>query len=193
MALPANVLLKKLQEALNQAEMGLDPVEVQATLTGFIAGGIELNDKAWIQPFCQLCNDEQSLTEPVFNLTQQVYRQAVVQLLNEDFVFTPLLRDDEDADLAARLEDLSLWAQGFLTAFSMSHQDLDGLPKDIKEMIEDMAAIAQVGIDDIDDPDAERAYIELVDYVEVVVLHCFSEFAQHPETVQSIANTKKIH
>ncbi len=182
-------MLNRIEQVLNDAQMVIDPIEVQATIAGFVAGGLALDEKSWRKPFCELCNDNESLSEPVAEVVLQVYRSVTHQLVNEEFSFKPLLLDDEEYDLAVRLEDLSLWAQAFLTSLAMMRQDLNHAPEEIKEMIEDIAAIAQVTSDDTESVEAESAYIELVEYVCVVVLNCFSHFGQ--TLASSDTSTKK--
>ena len=108
----------------------------------------------------------------------QVYRSVVNQLVNQEFHFQPLLLEEEERDLSRRLDDLALWSQAFVTALATTLKDLEKIPDDIKEMIEDMTAISQVRIEEEASKEAEAAYIELVDYICVVVLNCFHEFGQ---------------
>ena len=189
MTLNASIMLNRIEQVLNDAQMVMDPVEVQATLAGFVAGGLTLDEKSWRKPFCELCNDNEKLPEPVSEVVLQVYRSVIHQLVNEEFSFKPLLLDDEEYDLEVRLEDLSLWAQAFLSSLAMTCQELNQAPDDIKEMIEDIAAISQVTSDDTDSIEAETAYTELVEYVCIVVLNCFSHFGQ--TLAPSDTSTKK--
>jgi uncharacterized protein YgfB (UPF0149 family) len=182
MTLNASILLKRIEQVLDEANMVMHPIEAQAILVGFVAGGMPLDEKSWRKPFALLCHDGQRLSAPVIECLLQVYRSVVNQLANQEFHFQPLLLDEEERDLSRRLDDLALWSQAFITALAMAIKDLEKIPDDIQEMIEDMTAISQVRIEDDASEEAEAAYIELVEYICVVVLNCFHEFGQsnHP-------------
>jgi uncharacterized protein len=182
MTLSATILVNRIQQALDDGGVGMTPYEVQATLVGFVAGGITIDDQSWIKPFSELCNDGQKLPQALHEVSRDLFRTVVNQLQDDDFVFSPLLNDDEEAELALRLEALSEWAQAYLIALAMVRTDLKQAPKDIREMIEDVAAIAQVGVDDSEHEDAERAYVELVEYLSVVVMSCFVHFSLSSDT-----------
>jgi len=109
---------------------------------------------------------------------------ACDELGSEDLEFTPLLPDD-DAPQAERLEAIGLWCASFLQAFGSGlamAPDVEGLggegftlPEEIQEIIDDLAAIAEVEPDSVEDfegdeSDIETQLIELQEFVKVGVL-----------------------
>ncbi|GLP95517.1 UPF0149 family protein [Paraferrimonas sedimenticola] len=176
MSLSATIQLEQIQQALRDAEIGMHPVELQAVVTGLIAGGVTLDERGWRRPFYELVNDGQKLPEEIYRKAQALYREAAAALSEGEMNFNLLLPEDDDASLAQRLEALSLWTQGFLTAIAMVQPELNKAPADLKEMIEDLGAIVQVDQDVEDNDDNEHAYTELSEYVKLVVISCFAEY-----------------
>lgn len=103
----------------------------------------------------------------------------------EDLGFA-LLLPDEHATLTERLEALAHWCGGFLNAFGAGLARLPewsglggaelSLPDEIQEIVDDLAAIAEVdeesaeAIAEGDDDDAEAQFVELEEFVKVGVL-----------------------
>jgi uncharacterized protein YgfB (UPF0149 family) len=98
---------------------------------------------------------------------------ALAELDAEDFSFAPLLPED-DAALGARLEALGDWCASFLTGFAAGlarrgRGRLDDCPDEVREIVRDLAAIAQIDAD-ADADSAERDLLELEEFVKVGVL-----------------------
>ncbi|WP_163937948.1 UPF0149 family protein [Paraferrimonas sp. SM1919] len=181
MSLSASIIFKQLQQLLQDAEMGMYPIEVQATLAGIIAAGTRDDSASWQSDFCQLCNDGQPLPSPLQEEVNKLYQQTLTTLTEEDFAFNLLLQDDDDYSLSQRLEGLALWVQAFLTALAVAQPQLNQAPAELKEMIDDLGAIAQVEIQVDENEEGEVAYTEVTEYVKVVVINAFHEFNHGPE------------
>jgi hypothetical protein len=105
----------------------------------------------------------------------------------EDLGFTLLLPDD-DAPLEDRVTALGLWCGHFLEAFGTGLARLPdddpeyggfALPDELQEIVDDLAAIADVEPDaDADPEDAESQYMELEEFVKVAVLLIMSVLAR---------------
>ena len=109
--------------------------------------------------------------------------QAVIDdLFAEDMRFAPLLPDDE-TPLALRLEALAVWCAGFLAGLAAGVAargmgDLEDLPDEGKEILEDFAAISDMDVESGDAlaaqggsaGQAESALVELQEFVKVGVL-----------------------
>lgn len=98
---------------------------------------------------------------------------ALAELDADDFTFAPLL-PEEDAALGARLEALGDWCASFLTGFAAGlsrrgQGSLDDCPEEVREIIRDLAAIAQIDAD-AESESAERDLLELEEFVKVGVL-----------------------
>lgn len=99
-------------------------------------------------------------------------------LAGRDMEFEPLLPPDE-AELAARVEALAAWVQGFLYGFGAAGPFPRGaLPVEITEVLSDFAEISRAGGVGAETPETEEdAYVELVEFVRVGVQLVFDELA----------------
>jgi len=118
-----------------------------------------------------------SLSPLSHELFQVLLDHSQAALGGDDFGFELLLPDDT-AGLAARLEALATWCQGFL--FGISHagvSDIQALPGELPEIVEDILSISRAenfALENEDEDEAEAAYMELVEYLRVGV-QLFSE------------------
>lgn len=102
------------------------------------------------------------------------------QLLDDDLGFEMLLPEDE-LPLADRVAAMAEWCDGFLGGFgagSAGRKDQE-LPEDVRMLLETIGefARAEVGDDSADD-EAERNYMELVEYLRIAALTIFLEIAK---------------
>jgi len=100
--------------------------------------------------------------------------QTAAELEANDFSFRMLLPGD-DLELAARVEALGNWCQGFLVGLALGGLDQpawSSLQPDLAEGLLDMAAVAQI---EVDDQGTEDDYEHLCEYVRMVVLNVYAE------------------
>ena len=155
--------------ALFDAELAASPAELHGMLCGCICGGQQLQPDQINQLACQLLDAEPVEIAPIGETLSVLYDHAVGQIRGGGFVFQPLLPDDENA-IEQRTASLGEWCQGYL--FGLGQSGLTNetrLASEIAEVLRDLAAISQVGLDDGSDDD-EVSYVELVEYVRVAVL-----------------------
>jgi hypothetical protein len=96
-------------------------------------------------------------------------------LNDSDFVFYPLLPDDEEA-LSWRTECVGGWCQGFLSGFGLGTDPDNGpLSSESGDILRDFYEITQISsaIDDEQDEDLEADYFELVEFIKVTVIHLY--------------------
>jgi uncharacterized protein YgfB (UPF0149 family) len=120
-------------------------------------------------------NDGQPLPEPLHQLVCDLFQDSVARLVDFEFGFTPLLPEEEEP-LSQRVEALSLWTQSFLTGIAIIQPKLNQASVEVREVIKDLAEIAQVEFDVADDEESETAYIELLEFVRIAAILCYSEF-----------------
>jgi len=119
---------------------------------------------------------------------------SIEELEAEDMSFAPLLPGD-DAALPDRLEALGQWCGSFLAGFAAGLArrgvgSLDDCPEEVREIVRDFSAIAQVDADDSVERAAEtRAadaaesdVVELEEFVKVGTLLIMSSLGSSPET-----------
>ncbi|MEQ8858340.1 MAG: UPF0149 family protein [Pseudomonadales bacterium] len=112
---------------------------------------------------------------------------SVADLQAEDLSFAPLLPAD-DAPLDDRLEALGQWCGSFLAGLAAGLArrgtgSLDDCPDEVREIVRDLAAIAQVEAAQVEAADgatgaeaAETDFIELAEFVKVGALLIMSTF-----------------
>lgn len=175
MATPPSLRIEKLSIELKAAEIGQHPSEVHGTLVGLICGGVDQAKEAWVKPLLELMNDGQPLPASLHQLTVELFQDVVTRLAEFEFGFNPLLPEEEET-LSVRVESLSLWVQSFLTGLAMVQPKLNRASTDVKEVIKDLAEIAQVEFDVSDDEESEQAFMELNEFVRMSAILCYSEF-----------------
>ncbi|MEZ9140531.1 MULTISPECIES: UPF0149 family protein [unclassified Shewanella] len=175
MATPPSLCIEKLKKALDSAEIGQHPVEVHGALVGLICGGVEQANTVWLKPLLELMNDGQPLTSELQQLITELFQDTATRLGDAEYGFNPLLPEEEEP-LSTRLECLALWVQSYLTAIALIQPKLNGASSDVREIIQDLGAIAQVEFDVSDDDESEAAFIELHEFVRMAAVLCYSEF-----------------
>ena len=175
MATPPSLRIDSLKIALDAAEIGQHPVEVHGALVGLICGGVEQTGDTWIKPLFDLMNDGQPLPGQLHQLVCDLFQDSVTRLAEFEFGFMPLLPEEEEP-LSQRVEALSLWAQSFLTGMAIIQPKLNQASTEVREVIKDLAEIAQVEFDVADDEESEAAYTELLEFVRIAAIMCYAEF-----------------
>lgn len=150
-----------------------DLPEAHGTLAGALCGSHQWGLEDWVREVFaegRAGEAEPSLTA-VFEWTRHGLQQGGLE-------FSLLLPDDA-SPVADRARALGEWCQGFL--YGLGCHPLpppEHLSTDAGEIIHDLTAIAQVGIDaEASAEDNEQAYAELVEFVRVGVQLLFEELA----------------
>ena len=158
-----------ISNALLAADLPVSPAEIHGLLCGCICGGRTLQLHDLNELVCKLLDGVAEEVEPIEALLGELYQHSVGQVRNGGFVFQPVLPDD-DAALDERVMALGEWCQGFL--FGLGQSGLSNetqLTTEIADVLRDLAAVAQVGLNETAEDD-EVSYTELVEYVRVAVL-----------------------
>lgn len=95
------------------------------------------------------------------------------ELTSEDMTVVLLLPTD-DEPLTERAIALGQWCQGFLTGFGLGFRD-GTLSEEANEVLQDLAAIAQVQDALEESEDGESDYMEVMEYLRVAPLLLFTE------------------
>jgi yecA family protein len=178
------------------------PAEMHGLLTGQLAAGKRMSQPEWLQEAREFLD-----TDHVFNPDESeqlfyVYLSTLAALGDENLGFYPLLPNDDD-DMEERLTSLGLWCQGFLAGFALVEKAITQLSEPVNDALNDLAAIAQVGLNDEEewDESAEEDYIQIIEYVRLAVMNIFLEYAVNdkPEaeaetlSAQNLFNARKVH
>lgn len=169
----------KISQALDAADLFTNAAETHGILSGFVCGGVNLEDKSWQSLFNDVVNEGMALPHTVKGLIADIYADVVKQCSDDSLGFNLLLPDDEKP-LDERAEAMAQWSQGFLVGFGMVQQALNQAPDDVKEVIQDVRDISQLSLDfEQEDEESEIAFSEIVEYLRVSAMLCFNHFSRH--------------
>jgi uncharacterized protein len=123
-------------------------------------------------------------------LLAQMYHITREQLSN-DFSLTLLLPNDDEL-ISDRVMALSQWCHGFLTGFGSADAKNRTLDEEAQDMLNDLAAIVQIQVDDDEDEETNEAdYMEVTEYVRVIASSFYEEFAAPQEVTPPVS--QQIH
>lgn len=159
------------------------PSEVHGYLTGQLAAGHRISTAEWLGQLTEFCDFRHAPQASEEVLLDTLLRGTARALSGDALDFSLLLPDDDDG-MAARVECLGHWCQGFLAGFALAGQQIrqhlgaQQYSDDISEAISDIAAIAQIGLDeetDENDETTEMEFIEVSEHVRMAALSIFIE------------------
>lgn len=166
-----------LADQLAQLGTLTSPAELHGFLCGRLSGGARYAEDDWLVSAFEFLNPANPIESAQRAELVNLYHQALAQLQDHQLGFTPLMPDD-DCELTLRLEALGQWCHGYLNGFGTSgigkNADLSG---ETAEALRDFAAFVQMDQDCEADQEAERDYLEIVEYVRVAALSVFMEMA----------------
>lgn len=171
----------QVNDALQGVPSEFNAAEFHGQLCGLLCTCDSLQLPDWLM-VSMPGSDPYTLSSATNELFQVLLDHSQGTLGSEDFDFELLLPDDT-AGLAARLEALANWCQGFL--FGISHagvSDIQALPGELPEIVEDFLSISRAENFELEDEEEdEAAYVELVEYVRVGVQLFAEELRAQPE------------
>jgi len=97
------------------------------------------------------------------------------QLNSFNCEFTPLLPSD-DILLSDRTQALGGWCEGFLFGLGLANVEIDLLPDNPREFIQDIISISRIAPPD--DTDDEEDYMQLVEYIRIGIITLYEELTQ---------------
>lgn len=168
------------------------PSELHGLLCGKLAGGAQLAEIAWLFDAVEFLDFIAAPDEQVRHALSRLYHSTKSQLQGE--LNLKLMLPDDDHLLGERVRALGEWCHGFLTGFgSVDHQGKREIPEDAEEMLQDLANIVQIQVEDEEeDPGAEADYMEVTEYVRAVASSLYFEFADGPEPAGDPSTTAPV-
>ncbi len=143
--------------------------EIHGILCGMLCID-EVEYDTWLRQIVDELPEDYRLGREILDALREIYKTTARQLSDGDFGFFPLLPDDA-APLSQRTESLSYWCQGLLFGLGLGGMDERRMSVEIREFMNDITTIAQVGFDtDQATEEDEQAYTEVVEYVRVGVM-----------------------
>lgn len=162
---------------LSQHGVVVDGAEIHGTLCGMLCAGMAVTDRQWIGALKDTANQGEPFSEPVVQCFENLFNQLCQQLLEAEFALQLLLPDDQ-APINDKGRALINWVQGFMLGFGLHQQDLMQCSEDVKEALEDFADISRMEEPMSEDEDSQKALYEVVEYVKISALLCYSELGR---------------
>ena len=149
----------------------VSPAELHGLLLGRRCAGSGFDLEPWLVDATELLG-----SEPQDNVRQALIglQEMVKGELSGSEVTVVLLLTGDDAPLVERAQALGLWCQGFLGGFGLAARDT-ALSAEAMEVLQDLAAIAQVQSALEESEDGENDYMEVMEYLRVAPLLLFAE------------------
>ncbi|MCB1701431.1 MAG: UPF0149 family protein [Pseudomonadales bacterium] len=168
---------EEMSNLLLEQGQAVSPADLHGCLCGLLAAGASHEAEAGIAGLNQALDVDLygELAEQVMAL-----HVATAQSLEDDeFDFYPLLMDD-GADLASRTSALAGWCRSFLAGYAQAGtagaSARSTVPADTNEVLRDLAAIAEVDLDELaDDEESEKNYAELAEYIRFAALNAYAD------------------
>lgn len=175
----------ELNEALARLEIVTDAAECHGMLCGLICADKQPKQH-WLAEILPAGRESGDLlVKELLMMLEAAYATTQQQFDAAEFGVRLLLPDDNEA-LPVRLQALAQWCEGFYLGLGIAGiSDLDKLPEDSREIVNDMINIAQVEVDagDTNEED-EVAYAEVAEYLRVGVLLIHEELSAPKQATQ---------
>lgn len=155
----------------------VSPAELQGLLLGRSCAGAGFEVEPWLNDARDLVGSQ--IADNVRQALVGLQEMVKGELASGDMTLVLLLPSDE-APLGERAAALGQWCQGFLAGFGFTAGDR-ALSGEATEVLQDIAAIAQVQSTLEDTEDGEADYMEVMEYLRVAPLLLFAECAKPVE------------
>jgi uncharacterized protein len=165
-----------LASALADAGSPLSAAELHGGLCGALCAAGPEAGAAWLDRCAQECGPQAAFGE----LLDTLHRESWRALTGTEMEFAPLLPHDSEA-LAARVQALASWCNGFVVGLGLGglHLDADAQAnEEILEIVRDFIEIGKADVDaetESDVEEAESSYAEVAEFVRVGVQIVFEE------------------
>ncbi|OSN10123.1 hypothetical protein AU512_10200 [Lonsdalea iberica] len=168
------------EQLLQQHQVALTTAEMHGLISGILCGGN--HDDSWKTLVSELTNDGLSFPQALAQPLLEIYQITRNTLEDEGFMFQLYLPDDtqDNVTVFQRADGLAGWVNHFLLGLGMVQPRLEKTQGELKEAIDDLRNIAQLGYDEDEDQDQlAQSLEEVVEYVRVAAIMCHNEFT-HP-------------
>ena len=161
---------------LQKSGHAVSPAELHGLLLGRSCAGAGFDVEPWLEDAKDLL-----LTPAEDNVRQALIglQEMVKGELTSDDMTVVLLVPSDDSPLTERAIALGQWCQGFLAGFGLTARDT-ALSGEAMEVLQDLAAIAQVQDALEESEDGETDYMEVMEYLRVAPLLLYTESAKQP-------------
>lgn len=174
-------------DVLQRAKAGISAAEAHGLLCGMLSAGMDTGGHSWFSPILgdfESIDSQDAMVREAKRLFESIVMITDEQLWDEGLGFNLLLPTDEQA-FPERLEALAHWCQGFMAGMGLTGKKLeDDISEDSKEAMGDIAQIARLETEELDEDENLVAFEELVEYVRMAALMIHTDFHRYDEKPQ---------
>ncbi len=185
--------LKDYQQAqllLEKYDIHIMPAEVHGVISGLLACGLDILSDEYLTILSDVFNEGQAFPHELKNYLAGVYKEVVNSFGQDDLSFS-LYLPDEDETLADQANAIVAWVAGFLLGFGLKQKNYGQLSPDVKEVVADFTEISKLDTHFDETEEDEQALYEIIEYVRISTLLCFSELGSKKSSLAP--ESKTIH
>jgi len=169
---------ESLRPFLQKVGMSSSLPEAHGLFSGILCGSSaeqKKKQRLWLSLLDLKIDAGDMLAQEAIDVVDGFYKTTLNALSASELDFQ--LAINEHASLDERLEDFSIWVQGFLYGIGLSHSDdFSKNSEQVQEFMQDLLQISQAEEYELSDSEEdEHALFELIEYVRVGVLLVFEE------------------
>ncbi|PWC13237.1 YecA family protein [Brenneria roseae subsp. americana] len=182
-----------LDQLLHQQQIALTAAEMHGLISGMLCGGN--HDDSWRTLVFELTNEGMAFPQTLSQPLQHLYQVTRETLEDEGFMFQLFLPDENNESVTVfdRADALAGWVNHFLLGLGVVQPRLNKADGELKEAINDLRNIAQLGYDeDEDQEELEQSLEEVIEYVRVSAILCHNEFTS-PQIVAPEQKKPTLH
>lgn len=157
---------------MRQTGFPCDPAELHGLLCGVLAAMPDQREALLLQQLARHVDEEQ-LSASIKGDWQQLRHEVLSAYREDEAGLTLLLPDD---GLAARVEALAGWCEGFLAGFGESSAK-QKLPDAVNEALEDLVAISQMETPEHDGEEEQGFLSQIEEHCRMLAISIFTDMA----------------
>ncbi|HEC84593.1 MAG: hypothetical protein DRR08_15485 [Candidatus Parabeggiatoa sp. nov. 2] len=169
-------IYEPLNNSLQHVGSLMDAAEAHGILCGLLCTSQPFELDMWFRHVFGETAVEDGLASECQQQLLLVKNYTLEQLNSPQFQFVPLLPGD-DILLSERVQALGGWCEGFLFGVGLAGIEIESLPDDAKEFINDVLSVSRVALAD-ESEENEDDYIQVFEYIRIGVISFYEEMSQ---------------
>ncbi len=181
----------KISSAFHSDNLAVTPSEIQGFLSGMLCGGLKMEQSTWTQLLYDYTNDGSPWPICSKEYAEICLNIAKTQLSSTEMNFELLMPPQESA-LIDKAQALSDWTNAFISGIGLMGLDSKKISTQTREIISDLAEIAQLGIDEEESMEEQLKFlIDIKEHVRICAMSLY--LAMHFDNLENENNPSTLH
>ena len=173
MALSALPNYQDCAKTLSNNNIAVSAAELHGLLSGMLCAGVDKKPD-WLILLYDYTTQGDAWPTNAKAMAESLFNQTASDLKSTDMDFT-LLQPEQNTSLSEQAQALTDWVNGFLAGFGIAGASKTS-SVDSKEILEDLAQIAQLGIDEDENESEQLALLsEVQEHVRICILSLYAD------------------